>query len=540
MGEADLDPQQAAQVVGAVDGGGQVYGLGFGDQGADPIGLGAGVQHRLQSGGDLADAGQGDDGGGDGGAARRLLHQAADLQLAVLGQFQGAGDGGGRHGQQVDGADARIALGLKSLALADAEPMLFVDDGQGQAVEADGVLEQGVGADGDLGVTGGQGGQLLAPLAVGVAAGEQDGDDAGRLQQGAELFVMLAGQDFGRGHQGGLEAAGGRVGQGQGGDGGLARTDVALKQPAHLFAGGQVAADFGDGLGLGVGQGEGQGLEQVVGGGAGGDDGRGLDLAGAATAGQGQLVGQEFVIGQALAGGGLGRQVGLARRGVQGVQRRAPAQPVLLLQPGGVLPFRQVGGGGQGGLDQFAQLARGQALGRRIDGFGSGDVGGLVGRDNVRVDDLDLAVEAFDLARDQPGLAARQQPVDMLGRAAEPDQVDEAGRVAGADLQRGAGAAGDEQAVDDDLEDPDLAVHGGRRLHGPADDDARGAEEGQVAHQRTRHLLHQGQDAGAHALQAGDLGEQGKENLRTHRREHSVTMTGGEVGEGALSALLPF
>ena len=70
------------------------------------------------------------------------------------------------------GADTRIALGLQPLTFVDAEPVLFVDDGQGQAVEANGVLEQGMGADGDLGVTRGQCSQFLAPLSRGVAAGE--------------------------------------------------------------------------------------------------------------------------------------------------------------------------------------------------------------------------------------------------------------------------------------------------------------------------------------------------------------------------------
>ena len=377
----------------------------------------------------------------------------------------------------MDGAQARVALGLKTLALADAETVLFVDDGQGQPVEADGVLEQGVGADGDLGLARGEGGQLLASLAIGVAAGQQDRADARAFQQRAQLLVMLTRQDFRRRHQGGLETTGRRVGQGQGGDGGLAGAHIALQQTAHLLAAGQIAADFRHGLSLGVGQLKGQGLKQMVGRRAGRDDGRGLDLARAATAGQCQLVGQELVIGQALARGRVGRQIGLTRRGMQGVQRGAPGQPALLLQPGRVLPFGQVRRGGQGGLDQFAKLARGQTLCRRIDGFGCGDVGGLVQRGDVGVDDLDLAVEALDLARDQPRLAARQQSVDVLGRAAEPDQVDEAGGVGRPHLQRGARTAGDEHPVDGYLEDADLAIHGVGGLHRTADDDARRRQE---------------------------------------------------------------
>ena len=115
--------------------------------------LGAAVDGGLQPGGHLADAGQRQDSGRDRGAAGRLFHQATDLQLAVLGQLQRAGNGGGRHGQQVNGAQARVAFGLKPLALVDAETVLFVDDRHGQPGEADGVLEQGVGADGDLGLT---------------------------------------------------------------------------------------------------------------------------------------------------------------------------------------------------------------------------------------------------------------------------------------------------------------------------------------------------------------------------------------------------
>lgn len=84
MSQADLEAQQASQIAGAIDGGRQVDGLGFLNQRADPIGLGAAFDGGLQAGGDLTDAGQGQDGGCDGGAAGRFLHQATDLQLAVL------------------------------------------------------------------------------------------------------------------------------------------------------------------------------------------------------------------------------------------------------------------------------------------------------------------------------------------------------------------------------------------------------------------------------------------------------------------------
>ena len=516
MGETDLDPEDAAQIGGPGLGGGQVDGLALGHKRADPVGLGSAVDRRLEPFRHLADAGQRQDGGGDRGTARRLFVQARYLKLAVLGQLQGARDGGGRHGQQMDATGAGIALGLQPLALIDAEPVLFVDHGQRQPVEADGILEQGMGADGDPGLARGQGGETCAALGRGVAAGQEDRRDAGGLQHGGQSLPVLTGEDLRGRHQGGLEAGGGRVGEGEGGDRGLARADVALQQSAHLFARGQVTADLGDGLLLGSGQFETEGGQQPGGGLAGGDAGAGGDLARPATAGERELVGQKLVIGQPLPGRGVGFELGLAGRGVQGLERGAPAGPAGPGQPCGVLPLRQVGGVGEGGLDQFADHARRQAGGRGIDRLDRRDLAGLFRGEDVRVDDLDLGVEAFDLAGDQPLLAPGQQAVDVLGRAAEPYHVDKAGVVGGPDLDRDARFAGNEETVDHDLEDADLSLDRIRRRHRLAHDQARRGQEGQVADQRPGQFLDERQDLRPHALQAGNLREQGKENLRPH------------------------
>ena len=200
MGEADLHAQKALQVGGAFFGGGEIGDLALGHKGADPVGLRAAFDGGLETLGDLADAHERHDGGGDRRAAGGLFGQAADVELPVLGQLQGPGDGGGRHGQQMDAADAGIALGLKALALVDAETVLFVDHGQSQAVEADGVLEQGVGADGDLSPARGEGVKAVAPLGCRVTSGQQDGRGACRLQHGRKALVVLAGQDLGGGH----------------------------------------------------------------------------------------------------------------------------------------------------------------------------------------------------------------------------------------------------------------------------------------------------------------------------------------------------
>jgi hypothetical protein len=86
---------------GALLGVAQVDLLGLRDQRADPEGLGPGLGGGLQPGDDLGDARGRRGAGGDRRAARRLLVDARDVQVAEHGQLQGARDRGGRHGDQV-------------------------------------------------------------------------------------------------------------------------------------------------------------------------------------------------------------------------------------------------------------------------------------------------------------------------------------------------------------------------------------------------------------------------------------------------------
>ena len=228
-------------------------------------------------------------------------------------------------------------------------------------------------------------------------------------------------------------------------------------------------------------------------------------------------MGEQFVIGQTLAHRGVRRQVRFGRRRVQGFQRRAPADPATRRQPVRLLPLRQFGGEGQSALRQLADLARGQPLRRRIDGFGQRNLIRLLDRqDVVGVGDLDFAVEALDLARHQTARTAWSQALDMARRTGEPDQVDEAGVVDGADLDRRAVFVRRNQAVNRHLEDADLAVDGLHRRGAPPLDHAAGRQKQHVAHERARHLLHQRRAARPHAFQRGDVGEQGKENLGPH------------------------
>ena len=237
-------------------------------------------------------------------AAGGLLGQAGDVHLAPLGQQQGAGDGRGGHHQHV----GQLALAAEQQALVDAEAVLLVDHRQRQVVILDGVLEQRVGADDHADGAVLQGAQEVGAGAALHAAG-QDRHRLGRqARQGA---MVLLGQHLGGGHQGGLLAGLHRAQHRQQGDHGLAGADIALQQAEHAAVGGQVGVDFLQGLGLGVGQGvaeAGQRLgaqvavaEQAV---------AGAGAQAASDDGQGDLVGQQFVVGQAGAvgfGGGLGR-----------------------------------------------------------------------------------------------------------------------------------------------------------------------------------------------------------------------------------------
>ena len=139
--------------------------------------------------------------------------------------------------------------------------------------------------------------------------------------QGLEV---LARQDLGGRHQRRLQAGGGDVGHRQHGDHRLARADVALHQPAHPLAGRQVAADLGQRADLGAGQPERQvGLDRVgqrrwpaIAGGGLGSCGAALRWASASWWANSSSKARR------RRRRGLRRQVGLALRVVQRLERR--------------------------------------------------------------------------------------------------------------------------------------------------------------------------------------------------------------------------
>ena len=162
----------------------------------------------------------------------------------------------------------------------------------------------------------------------------------GERRDGGE---MLAHQDFGRRHQRGLAAG---LDHGRGGQQrhhGLAGADVALQQPHHALRAGQIGDDVVDGAALRGRQRIGQRRDDL---------GAKQAFAGAAAAGQlalmranqreRELAGEQFVVGEPRPGRALRQDVGGLGRMMQGLQRLGEGRKARALQPGGVLPFRQV------------------------------------------------------------------------------------------------------------------------------------------------------------------------------------------------------
>jgi hypothetical protein len=206
----------------------------------------------------------------------------------------------------------------KGEALDDAEAVLLVHDDEAELVELDVFLEEGVGADDDVGEAGGEL-RFDELFAFGPdAADEAVGADAEGLQELLEDVVVLLGEDLGGDEEGDLVAAADGGVDGGGGDDGFAGADVSLEEAVHGSGEVHIRVDLGEGPVLGGGEGEGEGaaeLGEVVGFEGVGDAGEGVG-EGLFAEGEGALEAEELIEDEAAAGGfeGLGGvwEVGLA------------------------------------------------------------------------------------------------------------------------------------------------------------------------------------------------------------------------------------
>ena len=377
-------------------GGGGFEFVGLFDQRADDEGLVAGGGLCADALVDLVTFVRLDDAGLDALAAGWEFVDGGVVEFAVDGEGEGARNRGGGHDQQVGRAFA-----AQGVALEHAEAVLLVDHGETEVVEGDTFFDQGVGADDEvkLAVL-----HLFADLALaggGDAAGEQGHADAAS-ERGGDLkvveggfaladeealkgAVVLGGEHFGGGHQNGLAAGFDGGEHCGGGDDGFAGADIALEQASHRFGAGEVVADVSEGVGLRDGQLEGQGAEEVVEELGLHDDAGGVGAAAgfALAAEHGELDGEQFLEGEALAGGfdrffafgevhgaervalggeaGLGEDVGGQGFGEQGevVAHRAPSEAT--------------------------HSAVGQPFGERVDGHEASDVRAVFKRVAFRV-----------------------------------------------------------------------------------------------------------------------------------------------------------
>ena len=532
--QADPDPaQHGGQEMKPLFGRGEVGDVAFLHQRADPVGALALGHGPAQPGDHVFQPFGGNDARDRRDAPRRLFIQARHIQIAIDRQRQRPGDGRGAHHQRV----GRAALLRQAAPVGHAEAVLLVDHHQRQIVERHAVLEQGMGAADHRRLAARDPRLQRSPGRALVAPGQRDDFDSGRFEKRADHRCVLAREDLGRRHDGGLRARLGAARGGQRRHERLARADIAVQQAHHALGRGHVRAHRLEGAGLRAGGGEGrmgQHLLHPVS--IAGDRAALARLAAGAGELQRELVGEQLVESQALTVPAVFRiEIHAAGRGVRRFQRLGEARPVLSGQKPRLDPFGQIGRLARGRLRCLAHHRRRQARGQRIDRLQQVGLGNLAGRgDQVGMDHLQLGPEPLHLARHHAGFALGQDPPQVIAPAVKEDQGEKPALVAQPHLvglfHRGRGL----MLLDRAFQRHDAVAGRVRDPHpaGPVDQTDRRCE-GQVLHPRpAAHLLDQRGDLRPHAGQRRQIGEQGKEDVRAHPR----TMAGeGDSGKGAVS-----
>ncbi len=341
--------------------GGDVF--GFVDERDDDVGLAAGLEFAADEMPPLGLFGGADDVRADFLAAGRHVAEGRDVEVAEEGHADRARDGRGGHHQVV----RRLLALAEGGALADAEFVLLVDDDEAELGEADVFLDDGVGADDEVDFAGGDFGEGFLAFAWGHAADQEQVADAAGFEERGECGGVLAGEDFGGGHEGGLVAAGDADEHGVNGDDGFAAADVALQEAVHRRFGREVGGDFGDGGALAGGPLEWEeAFDAGVDIGGGGEGGCAeADLLLPAAGDDGELQDEEFLEDEAAAG--AFEFFGVAR-GVDGGECRGEGHEVVLCEEGFGEDFFQDGGAHfEGERDHAPQLVLREAFGERVE-----------------------------------------------------------------------------------------------------------------------------------------------------------------------------
>lgn len=116
--------------------------------------------------------------------------------------------------------EKKVGVGARALlaecrALANAEPVLLVDDGETEPFERDVLLDERVRADGHRDRSIGEPGEYFAPPLAGDARGEERVRRPPVREKSFEGSGVLLGKELGRRHQRGLSARGGRDPRGE-------------------------------------------------------------------------------------------------------------------------------------------------------------------------------------------------------------------------------------------------------------------------------------------------------------------------------------
>ena len=305
-----------------------------------------------------------------------------------------------------------------------------------EIAEGDVFLKQRMGADQQIDIAERQPVEDFLARGPALAAGENGDAQVRGFRQRRDRIEMLAGEDFGRRHEGGLAAG---FDHRRGGDQrhhGLAGADVALQQPQHALRARKVGDDVVDRLLLRMGERIRQRLE---------DARAQAAFAGRASAGlpahvraqqrQRELTGEQFVIGEPRPGQTLGRDIVRLGRPVQRAQCVGKRGKPLARDPCGVLPLRQRRQTFQRAVHRAAHIAERQPFGERIDRLDQRQIGEALLVDHpVGMHHLQHAVVEFGGAGDVAQLAHGQELFEVILARVEKSQRERAGVVAAIDL----------------------------------------------------------------------------------------------------------
>ncbi len=152
-----------------------------------------------------------------------------------------------------------IGTGLfERSALADAEAVLLVDDDKAETFKLCFAIDDRLSANDEVDVTSGEFLLRFFSLFGREAAAKECHAYFAASQKFFQRAQVLAGENFGRGHQRGLRTVGDGQQHGVDGDDGFAAADVALQQAVHRDGAGHVGGDFVDRLALRGGKWEGE------------------------------------------------------------------------------------------------------------------------------------------------------------------------------------------------------------------------------------------------------------------------------------------